>query len=80
MHGPTERKEWLVLEGTVGTNGKPISAVGEVQLKILRAAREEVRVPKPKYALLSFPSYALHQSHSVKVLRIVCMLSQEHCR
>lgn len=38
-----ERKDWLVLEGTVGPNGKPIAAVGEAQLKILRAAREEVR-------------------------------------
>lgn len=32
-----------MLEGTVGPNGKPIAAVGAVQLKILRAAREEVR-------------------------------------
>lgn len=41
--GRAERKEWLVLEGTVGPNGKPVAAVGEEQLKILRAAREEVR-------------------------------------
>ncbi|CAM9744831.1 unnamed protein product [Scytosiphon promiscuus] len=37
-----ERKEWLVLEGTVGPTGKSIKAVGAAQLKILRAAREEV--------------------------------------
>lgn len=39
-----ERKEWLVLEGTVGPNRKAIKAVGEAQLKILRAAREEVKL------------------------------------
>lgn len=38
-----ERKKWLVLEGTVGPDGKPIAAVGEAQLRILRFAREEVR-------------------------------------
>lgn len=41
--GTGERKEWLVLEGTVGANGKSIKAVGEAQLKILRAARGEVK-------------------------------------
>ncbi|CAM9466188.1 unnamed protein product [Ectocarpus fasciculatus] len=40
--GGVERKQWLVLEGTVGANGKPIKAVGIAQLKILRAARDEV--------------------------------------
>lgn len=38
-----ERKGWLVLEGTVGSNGKPVASVGDHQLKVLRAAREEVR-------------------------------------
>ncbi|CBJ33221.1 calmodulin-like myosin-light chain [Ectocarpus siliculosus] len=40
--GGMEHKQWLVLEGTVGANGKPIKAVGAAQLKILRAARDEV--------------------------------------
>lgn len=31
-----------MLEGTVGPDGKSIKAVGDAQLKILRAAREEV--------------------------------------
>lgn len=31
-----------MLEGTVGPNGKSVKAVGAAQLKILRAAREEV--------------------------------------
>lgn len=31
-----------MLEGTLGPNGKSITAVGAAQLKILRAAREEV--------------------------------------
>lgn len=33
-----------MLEGTVGANGKSIKAVGATQLKILRAAREEVKI------------------------------------
>eukprot|EP00903_Cladosiphon_okamuranus_P006300 g6178.t1 len=40
--GAGERKEWLVLEGTVGSNGKSVKAVGAAQLKVLRAAREEL--------------------------------------
>ncbi|CAM9341695.1 unnamed protein product, partial [Choristocarpus tenellus] len=36
------RKGWLVLEGTVGADGKPNPSVGETQLRVLRAAREEV--------------------------------------
>lgn len=40
--GDGERKGWLVLEGTIGPNGKVAAAVGETQLKVLRAAREEV--------------------------------------
>ena len=38
-----EREGWLVLEGTVGHDGKPAAAVGEAQLKVLRATRDEVR-------------------------------------
>lgn len=37
-----ERKKWLVLEGTVSSNGKPVAAVGDAQLKVLRSARGEV--------------------------------------
>lgn len=39
-----ERKGWIVLEGTVGGDGKPIAAIGEAQIRVLRAAREEVMV------------------------------------
>ena len=35
-----------MLEGTVGPNGKCVKAVGAAQLKILRAAREEVNYYK----------------------------------
>lgn len=38
-----ERKGWLVLEGSIGRNGKPVATVGEAQLKVLRAARQEVK-------------------------------------
>lgn len=41
-----ERKGWIRLEGTVRPNGKPVAAVGEAQLKILRAAGQEVRRKK----------------------------------
>lgn len=37
-----ERKTWVALEGSVGPDGKPIAAVGEAQLRILRSTREEV--------------------------------------
>lgn len=43
-HGGGERKGWLVLEGTLGPTGKVVAAVGEAQLKVLRAAREEVQL------------------------------------
>lgn len=42
--GKGERKGWFVLEGSVGSNGKPVGRVGDAQLKVLRAARQEVRV------------------------------------
>lgn len=44
-------KGWLVLEGTFGRDGKAISAVREEQLKVLRAARDEVGVQHPASAL-----------------------------
>lgn len=53
--GGAERKGWLVLEGTVGHDGKSIAAVGETQLKILRAAREEVGFCMYAYQLSRFP-------------------------
>lgn len=48
--GSGERKGWLVLEGTLGPNGKMVAAVGEAQLKVLRATREEV----PRILLLTY--------------------------
>lgn len=52
--GGRERKGWLVLEGTLGPTGKPVAAVGEAQLKVLRAAREEVRYVPACVHLLFF--------------------------
>lgn len=40
-----------MLEGTVGSDGKPIKAVGASQLKILRAAREEVSKRQCRHVL-----------------------------
>lgn len=54
-----------MLEGTVGANGKSITAVGATQLKILRAAREEVKiqtycVPTPHTMRIKFePAFSL---------------------
>lgn len=47
-----------MLEGTVGPNGKSIKAVGATQLKILRAAREEVNVDVPYSTRIYFITWA----------------------
>lgn len=61
-----ECKGWLMLEGSIGGNGKPIATIGVAQLKVLRAARQEVKWE------FTFCLYSTNEVHADLAANDIC--------